>query len=804
VDVRSNKKIPMSEKDMLLSELATMFGEFKPDLDKLSIDELKKLKRFLLNQLAPYYVDADIVELAGRDAIDKVDVGYHTFLRLWQVFSYVIINNSNSDAEHPDSSFNHTMGRTPVAWALGMLFVFPAALGVLIRYRQLVHKRERNSLQYQQAQIHKINLAAKLTEKEILDAYNDLLIRGKVTLRNITIQEVEANKPLIEKVVTPNKLANFINNKITHNPIIQKIEKAWRFLSDTSLIFWPTWMIAVMIIGITAASFPPALPIIVAVTIGASLLFQGTKLIHHLKKKKSEAAENQNRSADKIQEDKSDLIELSRIRNELKQRLHMKQEHAYFKSLFGGNSHPLQTKGDKNRFIATATQNQSKEKVIVFIENPDFNQSPIPPEQASAARISDEEHERKIREIGISSKIGNYLLGSKGARNRKIAVNMLMAAINNYTQAAFVLWLFSAVFGALAPVAAVFGTLAAVVGGGLMFASFGGIVGALYSIRTFAETRIAQIEFEKDIYSRLAETYKGKPKGHTFYDESKEDKYYGKAKYEVFDLLAAEVEEKKSSIKNNLAAKQQKIRDELKRGITPDKKDTYILNYDLKKIDVYNDRYFETQQEKPSLWVKIQKGLFRTYKAINAGQTSIFVVRSLFLAGAVLGGMCLLFGPAAGFAFIAIALTCAAIGIALKLTQLHMERKAEHKKFFVDTIDARISYLKKKNKQLMILSNELSNEKSDKANINPSPSSNNTLEIMMMETAKPDEQQDHPIDEDSTDKKAESTQPLLRVSPPLSTGANLLLFQKKATDQALPGEMRPLPYPSGKSSVPAC
>src|SRR3989338_4603587 len=78
--------------------------ETTTEFKKLSVDN----KILSLSQLMPLYWNADHIDTAINNYIlDKTDVGYHTFLRLWQVFENVELNHTNSDADRTDSSFNH-------------------------------------------------------------------------------------------------------------------------------------------------------------------------------------------------------------------------------------------------------------------------------------------------------------------------------------------------------------------------------------------------------------------------------------------------------------------------------------------------------------------------------------------------------------------------------------------------------------------------------------------------------------------------------------------------------------------------
>lgn len=726
--------------------LAKIWSEVEDGLNK---DELRQIDRLLAAQLAPFYLNPEATEDAIRGGIDKTDVGYHTVFRLLQVFGYVLANGTNSDANNDATPFNQLMSDPAAAWSLGLATIIPMLIGGLIRFRQLKADRERNSIPYLQTRLNKINPQEPVSEDKILEICNDLLDRGKVAPSRAYLQTVP-NTKLTDAVIGSNKLADFVYTvsgdtkaekegpvKTAARTVFAGVKQAWYFLADSALVFWPIWMVAVMIIGIAATYVFPALPIIVAATFVTSIAIKAGLAYYRRRTQKKMDLIYQDPLV--LKKEQAEVAEITRMRHELKSRVHMKREHGFFKSIFG-KFLPLKEAKEANPprvnnvYTAVAARN---ERVIVLIKNPALKQEEIatPVNQAEP----DLETHRQNVVATLKSDIGQRLLGSKAARRGEIAINMVNNAIGYYTLSAFVLWLVGCTLLALAPITAVIGAIGALVLGitlPAVSASFSGLIGGIYSLRAFADTKKAQLEFEKTIYNKLSEEYKP-----------------GITKQQAFDELDRKVNQRKRDplLQQALAAKQQEIREKEKGyendrralfkkmdthnlkvdDLTPedykifirklDDDEAFLLNYDLNKIDVYNDRYFRTQEEKPSTWIKIKKGLFQLYKAVNAAQTWIFVTRSLFLFGAALGGICLLFGPAAGFAFIGIAVTMAVVGVAFKLAQLYKQKKAAEKAFFVETFDTRLSYLKKQNKQLQALENYLSNKSPSFTEEGPGP-----------------------------------------------------------------------------------
>lgn len=740
----------------------------------LSSDQLRQILLSLAVQLAPYYMGANKTSTAISNALDKTDVGYHTFLRLWHVFGNVVANGTNSDADHPDNSFNQAIANPDIAATLGAASVIPAVLGIWLDYMEVKRERERNTLTYNIAMAQKVNGDQSIIEDEAdqtaeevhqqrtdedkaLKSMQGFISRGKT---NPTLKADAAAIELTDKAVGSNKVANFINRIVNSKPIAV-ISKVWGFLTTSALVFWPAWMISVLIVGFAASYALPVLPIVVAVSIVAAIAIKaGITYLRHREQKKEEALNKGRDKADveaeKTAAEKEAVVE-TRMVSEISQRFNMKQEHGYFKQLF----HVPKTKSEEDKIKAATLVNTpyavtatKKDKLLVAINtNPEPVVVPKKEEEisffaaikklfhretaaekrnrlqkeaqekakADAEKPAIEEHKKKV-EAALNSKIGKHLYGSKAARYGQIAVTMTNDAIGYYTLSAFILWLAGSALMAigLAPgaVAAAFGAAGSLVLGSVLpgiSAAFNVVIGGLYSMKAFANSRNKQLAFEKDIYLRLSEEYtpnntqlKSKILAHL-----RKAPTGSLSNQEAFDYYAEQVEEKKKRFPiEKLNQLKKDIKDKLKNGKNyKDLKpfEQYIHNFDLKNIDVYNDRYFRTRGVSTSTWTYIKSGAFKVYKAINAAQTWIFVTRSLFLVGAVLAGICLLFGPAAGIAFIAIAATMAVAGVALKLTQMHLDTKAAEKKFFVDTFPARISYLKKKDKQLTALIDKLNN-----------------------------------------------------------------------------------------------
>jgi hypothetical protein len=709
----------------VLNDLAiSISGVVPADYQNLSEDQLKELLSSMAEQLTPFYLNAimpNIGELEGlRDnSFDKHDISI-TFARLYQVFSSVIANDTNSDANNPNSSFNqHVPPHTGAV--LGAASALPWLIGASLHLKQMRARRARNNIKYQVARAAEKNV----TESDIIDAYQDLLDRNKVTYR--IKDEEQALYAQVEQMVGISKTANNISIA-SNNKWIAPFQQAWGFLGRSALVFWPTWMLAVLIVGIGASYALPALPIIVGVTIVTALAIEGCLYLARRQAKIKATAISGTRldkdireleNPDQVEDNKlgtkhihkrsgsEHARELARMRDELKTREHMKREHKVFKSIF---SNFLPKKMPKRHhdeaqspFIAAAAK---KDRVIVLLERSHiqkgFVQTKFDDELDESAASADL---KKVKD----SALANYLLGSKTSRNWAIAVNVINSLIGQYTLASFIMWLVGSAMLAVAvlPFTPVF--LAVAAGGvgslalGMIFPAVGtalsAVIGGLFSLGVFSRMKTEQLNFEKSVYLALAQP--AKPGS----DETKQ---------EAFDRLYVVVKKQKNDIKTRLKQQQERLSKQPQDKLSDVEK--HILGLDLDNIDAFNDRYFRAQEHYVPTWTSVKKGFSRAYRTIATAQTGIFVARSLFLAGTVFAGVCLIAGPWAGVAFIAIAIACAVTAVGFRLAQTYyFDKKASERKFFLETIDARTSYLKKMSFELDAVENYLNNNSSSTA-----------------------------------------------------------------------------------------
>lgn len=670
--------------------------------------EARNILRLLTAQLSPLYLNADIIKDSVRNnvkssvedgTLDKTDVGYDAFLRIWQVLSYLFANDNNSDASNPNSSFDRAMSHPSVPYLLSIATILPIAIGVYMVIQQMREERKRCSVDYQIKQIKKVNPETRVSPDNLTHHYNRLLNKGKVAPLVPAAQKVSS------------RMSRFIE-RIEKTHTVKAIKNLMSSLSVTAFIFWPVWVIGMLVVGIASAGLFPALPIIMGVTIGISLIYQIT--MHYIRRRANERAikndmgdEVKNMSPEKQEHTRitskyaleaahDEADELSRMRCELAQRQNMKEEHLYFNSLFQPNKHLERSPIGNRPAPAYLAKRTMQDGVIVFVKNPKAA-TPVP----VLATPSDEE----VATIQQSA-IFKHLTGSKHARRIHLLTRVAFDVIGKYTLTAFILWLLSSTIAAISffvvgPLATAFMFVAELVGSGWATAAVGALAGIVSGTRAYFTAKDAEVNAINYVQARLAEKYMGKLDGLRDHDLNKQ------RVFEIYEKRVNHIKDDPEFLAHLLAEKKRILLRMKKLGRKSlSKQDTFILAYDTKGIDVYNDHYFRSQEKKAPAYVILKDKLYNFYKTINAAQTGIFIVRTLILAGAVLGSLFVM-GPI-GFMVIA-SIFAVTVGI-LKLMQLYVDSRASKAEFFVNTFDTRIKYLKTQHEELSVLKAHLANK----------------------------------------------------------------------------------------------
>jgi hypothetical protein len=701
---------------------------------------------------------------------DKTDVGWHTFLRLWMVFEYVLLNGLDNqgwkgDQERTDSTFNQaTVGQIDIAV---LSLVLPVIIALAIHRCEKKTRQTRQTVAHQIKKIQAISQDQSITEEDYLKTMQELLDNCKIVLPpEVTVaaetrpttaaatqsknKSVEDIKDIAEKKPVPQPAQEGAAaqtasqpTKKASSPIFKSIQKAlsatWDFLAQSAIIFWPIWMTTVLIVGFGASYALPALPIVVAISFGLAALITGGVAAYRRRKEKKQAAvladpaEPENKAKVEAIRAKLEagLKRINAIMPRLLQRAHMKLVHRQFKEDTQGVYDQLFPKTIKKEQPAEqaepaanaaaapaspyAVHTIGKEGIIVLLDK-EQDEQPTPPVQLPS--------QKEMREaIEASQSLGSRILGSRGDRFKFLAAFFTDSVIGQYTLSAFVCWILgSAVLSlglltgltpALAGIAAAFSAVGMLFLGGIapgVSAAFNVIMGLGFTGHGLKKIKEKREHLIATLYQQLKAPYR--PKNQRWIEEIRADLkareacenpiFEGITQEEAFMFFFNRVEGKKQDIAGDLKARQTLIKAKVKAGevLTPNEK--ALLRINLKEINVFNDRYFKTQEVGPSKNRRLNRFLYKLYKGINGAQTGIFVTRSLFLTGAALAVACAAAGPFAPAVFIGIAATIGVIACAAKLFHLYLDKKERNRQFFADTLPDRISYLKKQYKQLMV------------------------------------------------------------------------------------------------------
>ncbi len=692
-------------------------------IDAIEKEKQERLKRqkllVILEQLKPFYFNADeIIDCVENRALDKIDI-YHTFFRLWQVISYVLANNTNSDDYNKDSNFEKTLNfETYLSCLIAIGAVIPLAIAIAQAIYEFRKKRELQSFAYHNQRTVEANPALAESDSPVhdaLDRYNDFLARGKVKIPTEAPPSPETSK-LSDAEKTAAEIDNAIKNREGNLPatILKVALDVIEWTKKTALIFWPIFMTCMLFVGITAVYASPALPFVMlatallAVGFGLSVAIQHYRdkrgIVDKIVKEKGEMTEDaKKRFRTEVEQDlkhaSDEAKTMAGMKKLLFQRDHMKQAHAYFKSIFGGD--PIKPLQENTSHTYSADANGENSELLVLI--PNENLDPAKKEVPEKAKMHDAEDAsyKRVQESALyrrmtSSETKQIKLpfGKKitfKQDNASIILNSAFDFIGKYTLTAFVLWLISATIMAIALAAAgaissaVSGVLSVLGSGGMTF-GLGTGVSLLSAFRTFSTLKAAQENKKNEVMHRLLEKYEGKAIPGV------------NNKFEAFIHFEKLVNAQKEIFKD----RQAKLQGVNRFAEDDAKKAMHILSYDLKANDVYNDHYFKTQKKQKTFGEKVYQVFTYAYKMVSVAQTGGFIVRTLFLTGAgIAAGIAATLILGNPIAFIAIFAITGTIFAAMKFAHVYLKQREEDQNSF--DVVTRTAFLKKQLKELTVM-----------------------------------------------------------------------------------------------------
>lgn len=651
-----------------------------------ALDEqvLLRRKAVLVAQLRMLYMNVDqAVNLVENGILDTTDAGYHTFLRLLQVFGNVMANNTSDDSYNPNSVYEQLLQADPaMPGILAGAGLVSAILGSALILAEMRNERERNTTTYQLAKVTEANPDTLLNSDEELAAqYQLFLQKRKVSTKATVLSDLTINN-----MPKPSKMAAFFQ-RLEKNTLFRMLTNALDKAKTASLFYWPVWMVGAIVTGLVAVGTFPVAPIVLAISIVLASAYMG--IVSYIRYRKNKAP-----NASIVQTSNIEGKELVRAREELKQHLNIKESHRYFNLIFRGKV--ITRNIGKNAPVidpAYSVRSTGDDKVI-YLEPKDS----IDDKTSKVSLTTESEYTTAKQDIVLNSRIYKHLTDAK-RQKRQRGVSTAFDIIGKYTLTAFIFWLAYAIFAAVAMTFAlpILLPFVAVIGSYYTSTIVGAIAGGFSGMREFFKMKKNDAESNAQVEARLAAPYLGKISG---------TREHGMSKAEAFTHFEDTMNERKAKIKDALLAKQAELKAKKASKQPLDAKEIYLLSLDLKKIDVYNEHYFKMQTTRVSLGTRIKQISSDVYKMMSSGQTGIFIVRTLLLVSGVVA-LCVAAPP---LAFILVAVAAATAMIALRAVHIHLTRKSQQAAYMATTIDSRIYYMEKQCKELAVLDKVLNGD----------------------------------------------------------------------------------------------
>jgi hypothetical protein len=688
-----------------------------------------------------------VITNGGGDLSDFWD----TFVRLLQVAGNVVENGTNdASTENENSPYykwfyqngpgsNFTATGAAVFGVGGFIFVAGTAINIFKRYRSIVL----GTYDYLLNQLNKLS-TKEFARKDIVDGINDLIARGKV----VSQLQPPAQRGPVPQSQGIQSVTDFINAfdskknafKKYHNvePSVGEkilgtftlvVKKIHNFISNTAFVYWVIWFPFVLAVGIAAASSSFLWgPVVLAATFGVMTAFTLWKASNRIQKASLTPEQSRDRA-----ESKKTAAEEQRMLHEAKSRLFIKQDHKAKKAILSAvisetdnrlAALKIQLDRDGKSDRSKKFVDESSQKRIALLRDKLYASAP-------QATVQNQTEIKTTPEDVRKSRLGKYLLAGV---KRRAAVNVFLEAVSGIITVSFMFWIVSTVAafipGAIAKAIAVF------CDSGFNTAIGGGILGGLLGIRRIGELVAEHKAYRQQVEETLTRRYKNT-------DQSVLEKY---------ESLEAEVEFRKTRVQflrlqnllnmatQNEATKTKKqvldakialqkvrsvyesVQPEIERfeqykndrqkltrqivimqkvlaraGIdVPEQQ--LISQYDVNsKRNVNNHYYFAKQKESPSFGTRCKKLLNRAYTAVCGMQSGVFIARTLFLSGAILAGICVgappLFFAIAGALALTLAIT--------RFARFYSERARAKRMAVLNSVDARISFMRKQNKELL-------------------------------------------------------------------------------------------------------
>jgi hypothetical protein len=597
---------------------------------------------------------------------------YGTVFRIWIAFEYAVLAGSNEDKPNNAAVINHLLynngdpadGLSPG----GALVIGGAAASFFASLRfeiaRIRHERHLHSFDYFRKRLFEVDPTKQLSDEELRDALHDFALRSKLS-NHLSIIDDRKSDPAFQqqdkKAFRPNRFVRAIN-KIDDSKPATIIGKIYNTVNEYSYIFWLVCIPFILVLGVVAAFSPFFMPIIAGITLLIGAAYTTWKLVNYVKHRREKAKKHK----------ASQQVELDEVAEEDD------------KDLDVTKPKPIVHTEKEIRHEAARQLHAAKVRLLMKTDHTVIMQRLSAPKKVPKVAIKKTDTEADID-------LERYVLGTKHERRARLAITAIRGFAGGLCATIFILWFASTVLGALivpalaamgaASVAGALGTAAAFAGGSLFGTALGGLVGGVFGLKNTTQLHAKQLAYKQKVAAILNAPYKNS----------------GMTKQEVFKRLLQQLEDKKAALKDNPNA------------ATLLAQNGFDLKKELKKMDVFNDHYFESFKQKRTPWEHVKHFGVRAYSFITGSQNGIFQARYLLLAGGVFAGgvtaLAIATGGSALIGFLVAAAVFAVVFGVLKAVEYHMARKQHHRERFVDTIDERNSFLVKKIKELDVMNN---------------------------------------------------------------------------------------------------
>ena len=327
----------------------------------------------------------------------------------------------------------------------------------------------------------------------------------------------------------------------------------------------------------------------------------------------------------------------------------------------------------------------------------------------------------------------------KGNGTTRMVLGMIVDAVNAIIMWSFATWIVSAaahVFSNFNPVSTFLD--AGMADAGVAVGALGIFTGIYYAVGKYHDMRVQQLDFEARIHKKMCEEYEPGITKLEYLDSLEHEVEFNKGKLEWlrFKFLINKVKELENSnedligdrINDNailksldtnefkpenisrreykfayrkIRAEREALTKELRDRISSKKlNDGMGMEFDLDKMDIYNDEYRDNQNYTPTLYGYFKFVISYVHEFFKTIQTGSLFARTEWLVGgtfafsatAVIGGFVPIFIP--------IAAACALAYGVIATTLRYLEECHQNQENFLANMDANISRLKKKNKHL--------------------------------------------------------------------------------------------------------